>query len=223
MRIGEFGLEIRGSGGLGSSKQERDGYVEMGHGEQYSLWLINDSNERVNLYVKIDGLGVGNFQVGPGTRVPLERPSSGSGRFTFFRSGTSEASSVGEAGVASFDKGLVEVAFIPEIQRPHFGGYVQTAHVTRGGPCGQSASYESCEPTSKGIPTSGKINFAGVAPGVTGMTGHSSQQFSVASAIVEDVSRKVVITLRLVAVDMASLGPVPLPGRRSNPVPSPVG
>lgn len=194
----------------------------MWHGEQYSLWLINDSNERVNLYVKIDGLSVGNFQVGPRSRVPLERPADGSGRFTFFRSGTSEASSVGEVDVASFDKGLVEVVFFPEVRRPHFGGYVQVAHFTQKKACGQSQemSYDSCE---EGIPTSGGIGFASVSPGVTGMTGHSSQQFGVASVIVEDVSRKVVITLRLVASAVASLGPVPLPGRRSNPVPSPVG
>jgi hypothetical protein len=219
MRVGEFELNILGK------HHTSEAYVRMRHGEQYSLEIGNHSGDTVNLYVKIDGLSVGDFQIGPHKTAVLERPIGTQQRFTFFASGTSEAGTVGEAGIGRADKGLVSVEFVPPKPQPvttlRTSGRVSLSDegsfgpvITKSlGPVMRSAS----EPYSQSA-------TRGFGAGVTGMTGHSDQTFGFGRYIDEDRSRAVTITLRLVHDEtIARVDPQPLPGRvRGNPVPGPV-
>lgn len=228
MQVGGFGVTIVGSASV--FKSELDGYVPLSHGEQYSIALENNTSDRVNLCVKVDGASVGKFQLPPNSSGTLERPADDNGRFTFFAAGTSEAQSSGEAMVGRQDKGLVEVTFVPERKRPPTNllhqnyilpsrGYSDTlfpANMT--GCVNDSYPYGAMR---GGVTT--QSCSKGLSAGITGMTGHSSQQFGTASHITEDASRTVVITLRLVA-RLSSLAAVrPLPARRGNPVPAAIG
>jgi hypothetical protein len=208
MRIGSFELGVVGK------VETAEGFVPMLDKETYKLKLGNHSGEYVNIYVSIDGLSVGEFQLRPYQVAELERPISAAQLFNFFSSGSSEAQAVGEAAIGKSDKGLVQVRFVPEKQytpptSPLFGAmrgggdYEETtrSYGTRGGSTTRGASYGA---------------------GVTGMTGSSSQRFGQARYIQEDLDRQVTITLRLV-IDKTANGPKPLPGRVvGNPVPPPV-
>jgi hypothetical protein len=212
MRVGEFELNILGK------HHTSEAYVRMRHGEQYSLEIGNHSGDTVNLYVKIDGLSVGDFQIGPYKTAVLERPIGAQQRFTFFASGTSEAGTVGESSIDRADKGLVSVEFVPPRPRPlttlRTGGRASLSNEGSFGPVMRSAS----EPR-------GQSSSYGFGAGVTGMTGHSDQTFGFGQYIDEDHSRTVTITLRLVHDEtIAQADPQPLPGRVwGNPIPGPVG
>jgi hypothetical protein len=218
MRIGDFELAIVSEGGTGGESAE--GHVPLRHGATYWLRLINHSSDTVNIYPKVDGLSVGEFQLGPHQDAKLERPADARRLFTFFASGTTEASQVGEAAVDRADKGIVAVEFVPERRRAttvlnHPRGFA------RGVVEGQSLSCGGTETCDLG----GELTSRGFGAGVTGLTGESRQEFGHGRHIEEDRARAVTITLRLVhdpRLAAAVPGPDPLPGRRGNPVPPPV-
>jgi hypothetical protein len=92
------------------------GYIQMTHGQQYTVLLSNDSVRRCDAEVKIDGNFVGLWRIEPGSLIRLERPVHDTGRFTFFRVGTPEAASAGiDAGP---ETGLVSVRFRAERPEP---------------------------------------------------------------------------------------------------------
>jgi hypothetical protein len=211
MRVGNFELNILGK------HHTSEAYVRMQHGEKYSLEIGNHSGDTVNLYVKIDGLSVGDFQIGPYKTAVLERPIGSQQRFTFFASGTSEAGTVGEASIDRADKGLVSVEFVPPKPRP-----VTTLRTAGRIDPSDEGSLDPVMRSAVGL--RGQSATRGFGAGVTGMTGHSDQTFGFGQYIDEDRSRAVTITLRLVHDEtIAQAGPQPLPGRvRGNPVPGPV-
>jgi hypothetical protein len=232
MRVKEFELSIQGVNGA-PKEEMAAGHVPMAHGEQYAIAFRNHVGDHCNLNVLVDGVSVGDFQIGPYASAILERPHNDTGRFTFFAAGTAEARSAGGDAVSVGDKGLIQVTFTPgrapePIARPRM--LAEAMRGPYGEPMAAAGASAGMEYTSGVVCDSGVhvmgMNASGFGAGVTGQTGYSGQRFGVARTIVEDVSRRVIITLRLVhdrsgSIEAARL----LPGRSTpaaNPVPHPV-
>jgi hypothetical protein len=229
MRIGDFRLAIKDSSGQVHEGDE-NGYVVLRHGEHYTIVLGNDSAGKAVVYGKIDevdwsgGDAGDKFQLRPYGTFNIEHPACDNGRFTFYATGSDEAAAAGEAAVAKEDKGIVQVTFVPErrqIQPTHddfgYGGAYRGGPVMRGGGATRGGEMFG-GPESFGSTRGGGTK--GLGSGISGLAGHSDQQFQQVSGIDEDRDREVTITLRLVHDKSVTYGARPLPGRRTaNPVP----
>nr|WP_063842307.1 hypothetical protein [Hassalia byssoidea] len=174
------------------------GYVQLEHNTQYNVVLANKRAMRCDAKLEIDGKHVGTWRLEEYDSIVLERPAHDTGRFTFYKLGSAEASI---AGISKEDAniGLVKVTFTPEHQ-------VQTR--TRTG--------YSSPPVTRGTIEEGTTRS--FSAGGTGLSGESKQQFGNATAIDYDYSQATVIHLRLVARADEPRPLTPL----SNPVPPPI-
>lgn len=237
MRQGNFSVAI--AQGIETS----EGYVKLPHNTQYSLQLNNhDYQKRCAAEVKIDGKVVGLFRLQPGGVLILERPTHDTGKFTFYKDGTSEARSAGLHKVNYEDRGLVQVTFKPEKEALKHTHEVEDLIPTprppirpypywNDGPIG-SADVDRAVPTSttRGIsqkfskyalnsPSKG-IGGQNVSSGGTGLSGQSNQTFRTVGHLDYDENAFVTINLRLVA---SNDGPRELTSSpKSNPIPRPV-
>jgi hypothetical protein len=171
------------------------GYLQLEHNTQYNVVLANKRAIRCDAKLEIDGKHVGTWRLEEYDSIVLERPAHDTGRFTFYKLGSAEATKV---GISQQDAniGLVKVTFTPEHQ-------VETrssSTVTRGGGSMSEGTTRSC------------------SAGGTGLSGESKQQFSNATEIDYDYSQATVIHLRLVARTDEPRPLTPL----SNPVPPPI-
>jgi len=107
-------MELEGYGLIIPEGEETpDGYVEMEHGDQYCIALINGNDTRCDVAVHIDGKHIGTWRVNANAEVVIERPVNDDGIFTFYKYGTTEAD------IADLKKnemlGLVTAIFKPEL------------------------------------------------------------------------------------------------------------
>ena len=192
------------------------GYVEMRHGQTYTLKLRNSRNVRCDARVEIDGKHVGTWRIRTNSGITLERPAHDTGQFTFYKLGTPEASAAQLNG-GDPNLGLVRVTFMPEkVYRyptawpkwPSCPPYPpQTPLPFR--------QYDwSASTKSLSMPMAG--SYQSRSAGGTGLSGASGQRFVDAGHIDYDYSQQTVIHLRLVCKD--DHGPRPLTSA-SNPVP----
>lgn len=216
MRVGNFSLFI-------PQGRERDsGHVELDHGKVYEIRLGNHfQGRRCDALVEVDGKRIGEFRINDGQTMTLERGPDDSGRFTFYRSGSSDAQKVGESSIIHENRGLVRVVFKPE---RYFDREEKTSGAvpTVGESMRSTVDCSSEELTGHRSTTRG-FSFApqNAAAGVTGLSGHSGQSFYNVSPLNYDLSYETTITLRLVCND----GPrelKPQGSRSANPVPEPV-
>jgi hypothetical protein len=236
MRVGSFSLLV-------PEGRERDsGHVEIPHGQVYTLRIGNHLGRRCDAEVTVDGKPIGGFRVESFQTITLERPGHDTGRFTFYKAGTSEAQAAGESKVASDDRGLVQVVFRPEKTPPAPPPRVGHVH-----PMGMSAGpqYQSDEvKTSGGIirprsmgggqscsafpdapagfETYGGASPTSASPGVTGLSGQSRQRFYDVAPVEFDPTECVTITLRLVAVEVGPRELTPADRGTGNAVPAPL-
>jgi hypothetical protein len=240
MRIGKFELSIEDSQGRVLPGDE-NGYVVLRHGEHYSLVLGNHSGGRAALYAKLDerdisgGEAQGKIMIRPGV-TKLERIPGDHGRFTFYTAGSDEAAAAGEAALTKDDKGIVQVKFVPERRQVmpqdyvpgdlddlvDMGGFRSPGMGSGPATLGGDIYGGAAKGTVRSLPGEGTRGNESYGAGMTGLSGHSSQQFHTASPIDEDPERAVTVTLRLVHDKTATDGPHPLPGRAGNSVPPPV-
>lgn len=205
MQLGQYHLNIIGKG-------EQGGYIHMRHGEEYSISMRNQSGKRTEAEVRIDGEHVGTWRLSPYQTVAIERPADVAKKFAFYASDSVEGHMVGAESVAALNRGVVSVVFYPE---------KEVEKVYR-----QPAVYRSYAPPAQTFDSyaSGTLSYGGnmrsaepiaknVASGVTGLTGHSNQQFNTVAALVRDHANAVTIELRLV-VDKQVADPQPLTSRR---------
>lgn len=219
MRVGNFSLLIP------EGVEKDSGHIALPHGKQYTLKAGNHAGSRCDAEVSIDGKKIGTFRLDGYDYLTLERSPDDSGRFTFYADGTADAERAGVAAVAVPDRGLIQVKFVPERYRERV---VRPAAMTRsvGGPRGQSLGGEEY--------TSDRLLVEGSAPhsfgtrsvekttgGITGLSGHSDQQFTAVGRIDRDEDQAVTISVRLILRDD---GPRPLKAAAGmgNPVPAPV-
>jgi hypothetical protein len=168
--------------------QEIDGgYIELEHNTQYRLVLRNARPTRCDARVEIDGKHVGTWRIHAQESITLERPAHDTGRFTFYQIGTSEAEVAGLVP-GEPNLGLIKVVFTPELvplQAPAPAIFRDLAGV------------EAAEGFGA---RSAKSDVSGThAPGGTGLSGHSQQQFVTVGVMDLDYSQQTVIHLRLVS------------------------
>lgn len=197
---------------------ERDsGHVALEHGRQYRLQLRNHDYRQCDAEVTIDGKALGTFRLRGLDALVLERMPDDHGRLTFYSSGTADAAAAGEGCVAAPDKGLIQVRFVPERRREYQPKRVQTMGLA-GGLCRSAAPMKF---TGDQASYFNPVTEEKTCGGITGLSGHSDQQFVTVGALDLDQSEAVTISVRLVT---GVSGPRPLqPAGRGNPVPAPVG
>ncbi len=169
------------------------GYLQLEHNTQYNVVLANKRAMRCDAKVEIDGKHVGTWRLEEYDSIVLERPVHDTGRFTFYKLGSAEATKV---GISQQDAniGLVKVTFTPEHQ-------VET---------------RSSPDLPRGLVSEGTTRSC--SAGGTGLSGESKQQFIYVPDLDYDYSQQTVIHLRLVARADEPRPLTPL----SNPVPPPI-
>lgn len=168
------------------------GYVQMQHGKQYRLILRNSRFQKCDARVEVDGKHVGTWRIPGNQAITLERPAHDHGRFTFYKSGSAEASAVGESEIDVTNRGLVKVTFTPE--------KIQSVSVHYTMSMGTDESWPSYRANTSVVRCS-TGSAKGLSSGVTGLSGRSVQQFGTAHAITYDLLQQTVIHLRLVCED----------------------
>lgn len=211
MRFGSYSVLIP------EGRESGEGYVGLPHGGQYALRLGNHDGRRCLATVRLDGKEIGTFVLYGHETCTIERAPGDTGRFTFYADGTADAEAAGSAAIAGPNRGLVQVEFTPEKRqqavRPANVGVVRS--MSAFGPTTrryQSDQHESYCAGTGGERTSG---------GITGLSGHSNQQFVSAAGFPLDESGRVTISLRLT---LWNDGPRPLTaaGGAGNTIPAPV-
>lgn len=92
-------------------------YYRLKHGDEYGVRMINNTDNHVNAVLKIDSNVMGKWRIKPHKSIVIERPVHNYRRFTFVSESSSEAL---EGGVRQLDNemnGLVEVTFVPLIDK----------------------------------------------------------------------------------------------------------
>ena len=211
MRVGNFSVLI-------PEGVERDsGHVALEHGRQYTLRLMNHDHRQCDAEVTVDGKPMHGFRLYGNGSVTLERMPDDPGRLTFYSAGTADAAQAGEGQIASPDKGLIQVRFVPA-KRPVYtppAAPVPRRYGTSGQSMGGGGLLRSAAPL--GFAPQAEEKTAG---GITGLSGHSNQQFVTVADIDRAEDEAVTISLRLITLVG---GPRPLqPVRQGNPVPAPV-
>jgi hypothetical protein len=154
---------------------EDNGYVELEHNTQYSVFLINDNETRCDATLTIDGIKIGTWRIEAEDSIKLERGVADKGRFTFYKLGSKEGSLSG----LRHDKelGLIKCQFLPEDIEIYRGGN------QRNGTYQEKSVTESTR---------------GISAGGTGLSGNSNQNFGTASFIRHyDDNKATIIYLRL--------------------------
>ena len=241
MRLNQFSVRVI------SGRETSGGYVEMQHGQRYSLSLRNARDRRCDARVEIDGKHVGTWRIEAGQNVVLERPADDDGCFTFYRAGSKKGA---KAGITEGDpnNGLVVVTFTPEqyVTPIVIHRYVWPVHPWPWPPYEPYWPYRPYKPwiiwatttdvswTCDASAMSGGADLSSVCcsanvqdampdyqAGGTGLSGQSDQTYGVAGNIYHDHSQQTTISLRLVGTRKRQDEPRPLVAQ-GNPVPPPV-
>ena len=217
--------------------EQAGGYVAINHLQQYSIVLHNDDTiRRCDAEIFVDGKSIGSFRIGPRNTVKLERPYNDQGRFTFYRSGSTDASAAGEATISEQDKGLISVIFRPErlinapivrssASHPSLSdirtdtlGYDTDTKCDWAETYTPSSNMRSCPPRQHT-----NCSKKSISAGITGLSGKSSQQFVNVAPLDYDKDLEVTINLRLICDERGQTGARPLQGSpRTTCVPAPV-
>ncbi len=78
MNLGNYSV------GIPEGVEHANGYVELRHGQTYSIRLSNNDSRRCDTLLSIDGLPMGVFRLRAGFAGIIERPVEDAGKFTFF-------------------------------------------------------------------------------------------------------------------------------------------
>ncbi len=246
MRLDNFSVTVAGG------NERENGYVELNHGQQYSVLLSNHLNRRCAAEVTVDGKHVGTFRLQAYGQLSLERPTNENGRFTFYEDGTPEFTKAGIDKVAKSDRGLVSVTFKPEKERrqevepirPWPNPWDNERRYALGSPgpigtadadSGATVSFNAGGQNTNSIRQRGisgqSVSYGdqsvtttqSVKSGGTGLSGSSGQRFrTVGNLDYDDASTFRTINLRLVG---ANKDPRPLTdvSVKATPIPTPVG
>ena len=226
--------------------KEHGGYVELSHGQVYTVRLKNDRDVRCDVQLEIDGQDIGTWRLNSHEGLTLERPAHDDGRFTFYKVGSPESQKAGlDSGNPNL--GLVKAMFTPEKQYPPFSWERRTDrrkgfpyNPYKGDPYWSTydgshlvgRTYSMATDNSIGASLSannaGDVPIAmasmltvesqakGLSAGGTGLSGKSDQQFVSTYALNYDYSQQTTIHLRLVHGDSSE--PRPLTSH-STPIP----
>lgn len=191
-------------------KFNRDGYkyYVVPHNKEYAVRMINNSDLRVNALLKIDGEVMGRWRINKYSDILIERPAHQNRKFTFVRESSWQAD-MGGVNKGSDKNGLVEVTFTPEVRtiwtansrnEDDSDSYYQLNESRSRS--SKSNFFDSATPQSANIrsvlPMNNSISTNSYSTGATVLGNDSSQKFSDASYMIEDVSRAVTKRVRLI-------------------------
>lgn len=197
----------------GIHKQDR--YIEMRHGQQYSVTIRNDSSKRCQATLNIDGHHMGDFLVEAHNSITVDRPVHSNKCFTFYRTDRYDPSSF-ETGIipGRYDNGLVEVDFIPE--KTHVYKYTASFRNTN------TYDYESSDALNASFCAPLSHRTTKYAEGGTALSGHSNQHFRTVAPLNLDYTGKVSLSYRLVGKEYHAYDDYVEPVYRSQTRPKPV-
>ena len=222
MRVGSYSLLVP------EGVERSTGHVEVPHGTRYTLRIGNHDHRRCDAEVTIDGVTIGVFRLNGHQTAVVERKPDDRGRFTFYAADSADGAQAGAALISTDLRGLVQVKFTPgrpefrptsrpQIVRSREAGEVILTSALRGGPGGQSQGGRYSTYAGEQLSFSSENK---ASAGITGLSGHSYQEFSEAAPMDLDHAAAVTISVRLV-VGPGVNAPRPL-AARGNPVPDPV-
>lgn len=206
------------------------GYVELRHGQSYTLRLRNSRSVRCDARVEVDGKHVGTWRIPAHGSIVLERPEHDTGKFTFYKLGTADAEAAQLDGNDP-NLGLVKVTFTPEREGrrwwytsspyPHYPRPLEPRWPQPPAPDPRYTSvdwdYYGATDASRSVKSCASA-MPSASAGGTGLSGESGQRFGVANRMEYDYSQQTTIHLRLVCKDEQRQGPRPLTAT-SNPIP----
>lgn len=218
MFLNQYSVRVLGS----SAREVRDGYVEIGHGTQYSLVLGNHDEVDCDARVQVDGKDCGIFRLYRGQSFTLERPENDTGRFTAHLADSAEGQ---QGGLSAGDNmnGLIQVTFMPARRSTGGSGVALAAAAAprtafrHAHPTGEPR-YTTSHSTGPQTVNSGR----GWREIGTTLTGESGQRFRTVDRLDYDHARFVTISLRLVSPEANQTGFVRPLVSSGNPVPPPV-
>jgi len=216
--------------------EKESGYVELNHGKQYTLVLRNSRGVSCDAEVTIDGKPIGSFRIDANSSITLERPPNEDKRFTFYKADTGDAQESGQADIVADSYGLVQVAFKAEKANLYFwhdgtwpkpwGEPIAYQHTwtTYTTPSYSPVVAHNVMRSTLSDSPSGQVEILsttdGGTAGITGLSGHSDQEFVTVCSMDYDESYTTTISIRLVATEKQRSDPTPLrPVAHSNPVP----
>jgi hypothetical protein len=240
MYLNRFSVKING-------KKEDSGYVEMKHGETYTIVLKNDNNEKCDAFVEIDGKDMGAFRINGHSNIHLERPANEAKKFTFYQLGTEEAESVGLHKIEKGKMGLIKVVFKPEKKKeikrvkcydnfnskPLWSGTNTPFNITTTTTIGSTPQEYNYLYMNDNIDMDDCIcndtcrtTFRGITEpkaGGTGLSGRSNQKFETVSSLNYNEDRITAIYIRLIPEKEIREDPSELkPVVKSTPIPPPI-
>ena len=202
---------------VSSFRKDGHTYYRLRHGDEYQVRMTNNTSEHVNAMLKIDSDTMGKWRLKPYQTVMIERPAHNSRKFVFVKEVSDEAREGGvRQGAKSGANGLVEVTFIPMIDRRPDSMKQKAYPLTNSNSMNnQSFSYSNSNSNammnSRGLGAEYAKNSVTESDsfglqkqttyesGATVLGDDSSQKFGQASRyFVEDKSRKIVKRVRLV-------------------------
>jgi len=194
----------------------RDGsrYYILPHNKEYAVRMINNSDLRVNAILKIDGEKMGKWRINAFSEILIERPTHNNRKFTFVRDNSWQADMAGVKSGSSRN-GLVEVTFIPEKRTFTFAKntnsdfdmidemdsmYINNMNEMK---LGKSHLQSFISPINNreslsSYAQSNNINTSNFSAGATVLGDDSSQKFTDATYINEDMDNAITRRVRLV-------------------------
>jgi len=198
-------------------------YYSLAHGSEYKVKMTNNTSQKVNALLKIDGVLMGKWRIDPFTSVIIERPVDNQRKFTFVDENSWEARD-GNVVRGIDENGLIEVTFFPELKSSfyfdpfkssdtleyrfdryhnlHNDKYDNTLVDRNPYKKQYGNTLVDRNPCKKGDSSDNFISFTNsYSAGATVLGDDSRQSFGQASKIHEDHARKVTKRLRLVISD----------------------
>jgi hypothetical protein len=181
-------------------------YYSLAHGSEYKVKMTNNTFQKVNALLKIDGVLMGKWRIDPFTSVIIERPVDNQRKFTFVDENSWEARD-GNVVRGINENGLVEVTFFPELKSSFYSDTFKRSDTLEY----RFNRYHNLHkeeydntlvdrnPYKKEDSSDNFISFTNsYSAGATVLGDDSWQSFGQASKIHEDHARKVTKRLRLV-------------------------
>lgn len=188
MQLKRYSLYIGGSNG-----ETSNGYERMRHGQTYSIKLQNNTAKRCDVEISIDGRLVGTWRLLAHQNAELKYPEDSHKQFTFLAINSEEAGAAQLHAVSRNALGVVKAQFFPEKA-------TKPLVVNNDYPYSKGINEDNYRGMMMDASKGGEISkgFGAGGTGLSGLSGHTSQQYGLAGPIDRDEDQSVTIEVRLV-------------------------
>lgn len=155
-------------------------YYSLPHNSEYRVVIHNNSSNKVNAILTIDGAKMGKWRVNPYSEIRIERPVHNNRKFVFVKEDSYEGNM---AGITKNNiNGLVEVKFIPEDRLYQLRSDNNEFNIS----CRMNKSMQM-----------NNCMYNNFMQGATVLGNDSRQKFNRASDMIEDNSKVIIRRIRL--------------------------